>query len=147
MAILKLTKPVSGEFECEYVPPDSEGKPSDQRYRFVRPCERYEELEKACKSISGRVNQYYVYGELIDCKQHLANYKSCMRFRRERNLELLEPIIAWEQNLIETRMNTVEQNKAWTARDSPPENFDKPLPEFITKRHKSSLFHEFKSNR
>lgn len=136
MVILKLTKSVPDEFECE--PVDSK----DGQYRYIRPCERYEELYKSCRSIRSRVHQYYVYGELLDCKPHKENHTACREFRKTKDLKLLDRIIEWEKKLIHTRLMTVEQNKTWQMRESPPDDFESPLPDHIAKRQKSSLFNK-----
>lgn len=138
MVILKLTKPVSSEFECEV--DDPECKVKKENVHLVRPCERYEELYKSCKSIRGRLHQYYVYGELFDCSIHKSNYTSCMKYRETKKLDLLYPVIEWEQNLISTRLKAAEQNKVWEFRQSPPEDFNGPLPDFIEKRQSKSFF-------
>lgn len=140
MVILKLTKPVPDEFECEVVNIDSLNKSEKRYYSLVRPCERYWELFESCKSFKNRLHQYYVFGELFDCEPHRINYDVCLKFRKTKDLKLLHSIIEWEQNLINTRLKTVEQNKVWDMREKPPDDFNGPLPEFIVKRQSSSLF-------
>lgn len=135
MVILKLSPRVSDEYECE-VTDNLENK---NKYAHVRPCERYDELYRTCRSIRARFGQYYVYGELLDCSVHLRNYKSCLEYRRTKNPDALEPVVKWEKDLIEARMNTVNQNKVWEMRDSPPE-FEAPLPDYIAQRQTGSLF-------
>ena len=137
MGILRLTPTVPEEFECEVL------DTSLKEYvgiNLVRPCERYLELFKTCKSIRGRLHQYYVYGELFDCQPHKSNYDACMNYRKSGELSILDPIIEWETNMINTRLKTVEQNKVWKMRDSPPEDFNAPLPNFISRRKASELF-------
>lgn len=136
MVILKPSPQVSDEFECEIVDIQQEDK---SKYSLVRPCERYEELYKSCRSFRSRFGQYYVHGEFFDCSDHLQNYKSCLEYRRTKNFEVLASIIKWEKNLIETRVNTVLQNKVWELRETPPD-FETPLPEFIANRQRGSLF-------
>lgn len=108
---------------------------------LVRPCERYKELHKSCSSIRNRVNQYYVYGETLDCSDHLKNYEACMKFRKTKDADHLDRIIDWEKNYINLRVQTVRQNKVWEPRDTPPSDFSDPLPRFIVERNKDSLFH------
>lgn len=136
MVILKLTKSLSDEFECELV---EKGKKADSN--LVRPCERYKEMYNSCKSIKSKIYQYYVYGESLDCSQHLDNYDSCKKFRKTGDTNLLDSIIEWEKNLIMTRLKTVEQNKTWDLRTSPPQDFEAPLPEHLAARQKKSLFY------
>uniref|UniRef100_A0A6G1SEM9 Synaptic plasticity regulator PANTS n=1 Tax=Aceria tosichella TaxID=561515 RepID=A0A6G1SEM9_9ACAR len=134
MVILRLGAPVSPEFESEV----RDGSNKDAL--LVRPCERYRELFSSCKSIRGRIHQYYVYGELLDCSPNQDNYNACLNYRKTKDLKFLSKIIEWEKNLIMTRTNAERQNKTWQFRDSPPEDFNGPLPEFLAKRQANSLF-------
>lgn len=135
MGILRLTKPVSSEFECEVV-----GDNVKNDVHLVRPCERYKELLKSCKSVKGRLHQYYVYGELFDCNDLKQNYQSCLDYRKTKNIDELDPIIKWETCLINARTKATLANPTWEFRDTPPEDFDGPLPEFIRKRQRFSSF-------
>lgn len=145
MPPLRLTNAISEEFECEpvIVPPGLK----KEDYSLIRPCNRYSELYKSCKSISGRINQYYVYGEKLDCEAHNRNYNNCLSYRKTKDISHLNSIIEWEKNLINTRLKCVEQNNCWEYRNEPPEAFDKPLPEFIAKRQTDSLFSAASNNK
>lgn len=134
MVILKLGNPVSPEFETEV----KDGNNRDAL--LVRPCERYKELLKSCRSIKGRIHQYYVYGELFDCTPIDDNYKACLDYRRTKDSNVLVKIIEWEKDLITTRINAERQNATWQFRDTPPDDFNAPLPEFLAKRQAESLF-------
>lgn len=136
MVILKMSKPVSGEFECEVL-----GHPEmKDKLGLVRPCERYKELYNSCSSIKSRLYQLYIYGETIDCNQHYENYQTCLNYRKTKDLRILDKIIEWERNLIQIRLNTVAQNKAWELRTDPPHDFEAPLPEFIEKNKAKYTF-------
>lgn len=124
------------EFECEVIDPNT-GK---TKVNLVRPCERYKELYQLCKSIKNRLYQYYIYGETLDCSPHRNNHEACLSYRNTGNLDLLDPIIAWENQYITSRKMTVSQNKTWQLRQSPPDDFDKPLPAHIEKNHQKSIF-------
>lgn len=134
MVILRMTKRVPDAFECEQL----DGKLKDGH--LVRPCERYNELYRGCKTIRSRIQQYYVYGETLDCSPHKNNYKACLQYRHTRDASHLDTIIEWEKNLINTRLKTVEQNTTWKRRETPPADFDRPLPEFLKKRSQRSIF-------
>lgn len=136
MAIMKMSSTISDEFETE----NTNEELKKDGILFVRPCERYNELLRSCRSIRGRLHQYYVYGELFDCSEHKNNYNNCMKFRSTQNPDVLDPIIEWETNLIQTRLNAAKNNKAWAFRKSPPSDFEKPLPEFLQKRQQKTLF-------
>lgn len=137
MVIIRVAKPVPDAYECE--------DPALKEFgsQWVRPCERYQELERDCLRFRSRIQQYYVFGEFLDCAQHGNNYKSCIDYRQTRNPEMLKPVIKWESDLISTRLNTVEQNKTWDLRESPPEEFARPLPDFLAERARKSSFAKF----
>jgi hypothetical protein len=134
MVILRLTNPVSPEFETEV----KDGNNKD--LLLVRPCERYKELYKSCKSIRGRLHQYYVYGELFDCNPNYDNYKACLVYRKTGDTDVLKTVVEWEKKLMTARLEAERQNKTWQFRERPPEDFNGPLPEFLQKRQAESLF-------
>lgn len=140
MGVIKLTPPISPQFECELTLKDIQ---SIKGGHLVRPCERYREMYKDCSSIRSRIQQYYVFGDLTDCSQHTNNYDNCNKYRKTKNPDLLQPIIAWEENFIYKRLGAAQANPVWETRESPPSDFDGPLPEFIEKLHKKSLFKKF----
>lgn len=136
MVILKITNPISPEFECEN--PSLKKKDA----HLVRPCERYKEMYSSCRSVRHRFHQYYVYGELLDCNIYSGLYNSCIDFRNTNESKHLDSIIEWERNFFNTRLNTVKQNTTWKPRTEPPKEFDKPLPRHLEKLHKDSLFRD-----
>lgn len=138
MGILRLTKPVDPNFECEALDPELKKVKAD--IILVRPCERYQELYKSCKSIRGRLHQYYVYGELFDCTQHYERFLACKKFRETKDIAFLDPVIQWEKTLISERLQRAESNPVWQYRTSPPADFEGPLPEFIRKKQDRSIF-------
>lgn len=138
--IMHPARPFPREFEYEVI---LKGKPDS---RLVRPCERYKEMNQLCTSVRSKIQQYYIYGETLDCSQHASNYQSCLDYRKSQNEDSLKPIIAWEKSLIETRKKTQEQNKVWEKREEPPSNFSAPLPAFIQKNHKESMFRFFEES-
>lgn len=141
MVILTMSPRVDDAFECEHIVPASNKKDIN----MVRPCERYKELYDMCRSIKARLHQYYVYGDKTDCKPHFDNFCHCLNYRESKNPDDLDSIIEWEQNYYSSRRKTVTQNVVWNIRDTPPDDFNRPLPEFIIKRHAESLFKKNKS--
>lgn len=138
MGIIKLTNPVPPDFEGEV-----EAKQlSLEGAKFVRPCERYKEFLKSCRSIRGRMHQYYVYGELFDCSMHEDNYNACLDYRKSQDFTKLKKVIEWEKHMMETRIMAERQNVTWEFRTEPPADFESPLPEFLAKRQANSTFKE-----
>lgn len=131
MGVFNLSPSVSDEFECEVVKPDDRLRAN---IHLVRPCERYKELYGTCSSWIGRIQQYYVYGEKLDCDQHHRNYTNCIKYRQTKDVNLLVPIIEWEQNLIRLRLKSAELNTVWQMRDKSPDDFNRPLPEHLIRK-------------
>lgn len=143
MVLLKCTPQKDDFLETEISP---EYSSAERPYIWlVRPCERYKEMYDDCKSISARFQQYYIYGYNLDCSNHINHYDLCKKFRKQKDPSILDPIINNELLEIKRRTQTVHDNKAWELRDSPPADFNAPLPEFIAKR--SSKFPFFESER
>lgn len=136
MGVLKLTNPVNPEFESEV----TGSQVSVDDFFLVRPCERYQELLKSCKSLRGRLHQYYVYGELFDCGENKKNFEDCLFYRKTKDPSALKGIIEWEKAMIDKRMKATLCNPVWEPREKPPEDFQAPLPEFIQKRQSWYMF-------
>lgn len=141
MGIIRFTPSVGADFECEVSVEDLKHTTDGH---LVRPCERYKELYKDCSSIAARIHQYYVFGDFTDCSQHKDNYNSCLKYRKTKNLQLLDPIIKWERDLIQKRLDVARSNPCWEMRDEPPTDFNGPLPEFTEMLHKNSRFRKLK---
>lgn len=137
MGLISFTPSVGSEFEGELTTQELQDTLSGY---LVRPCERYRELYSDCSSLRARVHQYYVFGDLTDCSQHSNNYDSCLNYRKTKDPQLLQPIIDWEKNLIQKRLDVAAANPCWDAREIPPSNFNGPLPSFVEERHKKSYF-------
>lgn len=131
MGVFNLSNSESEEFECEVFKPEERLRAN---IHLVRPCERYKELYDTCSSTMGRIQQYYVYGEKLDCDQHFRNYKNCINYRKTKDINLLDPIIEWEENMIKLRLKSVELNTVWQLRGEPPDNFNKPLAKQSTRK-------------
>lgn len=134
MVVLRLTRPVPPGYECEIENEDI----ALEGARFVRPCERYNEFYNSCKSLGGRLHQYYVYGELLDCSAHKENHRACLDYRKTRDFDKLKRVIDWEKNFMETRIMAERSNRTWQFRAKPPADFDSPLPDFLARRQASS---------
>lgn len=129
---MKLPNPVNPEFECEVL----DDVKVDDVY-LVRPCQRYQEIYKSCKSFKGRIHQYYVYGEFFDCNDHKNNYNNCLNYRKTKDENYLEGIISWEKRMIEVRTAAALSNPIWEFRTQPPADFKAPLPSFLDNSKKN----------
>ncbi|XP_042862443.1 UPF0545 protein C22orf39 homolog [Penaeus japonicus] len=106
---------------------------------LVRPCERYKEEYGDCTSIKAKFHQYFIYGESRDCSQWKKDYESCINYRKTKDMESLESIIESEKNRRNERLLGHYRNTVWEKRDSPPEDWNKELPEWFEKEREMSF--------
>jgi len=95
---------------------------------LVRPCEAYNDEYKECTSIKGRFHQYFIEGDNADCSQWKKDFDSCMKFRATKDLVALEEVIRSENVRRVRRLAPFYANDVWKHRDSPPVDWNKPLP-------------------
>ncbi|XP_005110417.1 UPF0545 protein C22orf39 homolog [Aplysia californica] len=94
---------------------------------LMRPCEVYKEEHRDCKSFLSRLYQYYIDGSWSDCSQWLTDYNNCMRFRKSKDMEALESLIASERQRRKERIQNAKANDVWEYRTSPPPEWSAPL--------------------
>lgn len=104
----------------------------------IRPCHIYKDEYKECRSIKGRFQQYFVYGEILDCSSYAADVNDCINFEDKGDYHSAKRIINNEDRRRKDRMQGHLDNDVWNKRSKPPDDFNKPLPEFITKRYENS---------
>ncbi len=131
----------------------------------IRPCFLYKEEYSDCKSIKGRFHQYFIHGESIDCLQWKRDYDNCTRYEENNDLKAAQEVIQSESDRRKDRFKGTVQKEAfcftvnslcpmnhktnqfvahfnndiWTKRKSPPEDWDKALPEWLQKRNQNTL--------
>ncbi|CAG2162818.1 unnamed protein product [Oppiella nova] len=106
---------------------------------LVRPCERYGQQYKDCKSMRARVHQYFIFGHSIDCSQWSQDYENCLKFRNSKKAEDLDKVIESEMRRKEERLETMKANDVWEYRSEPPTDWRKPLPDWFVQRNQFSL--------
>ncbi|XP_066978259.1 synaptic plasticity regulator PANTS [Macrobrachium rosenbergii] len=94
---------------------------------LVRPCERYKEEYSDCTSIKAKFHQYFINGETADCSQWKTDYNRCLDFRNKRDLKALEDVITSERLRRIKRLEGHHQNNVWEPRESPPDDWSKPI--------------------
>ncbi|XP_050409905.1 UPF0545 protein C22orf39 homolog [Patella vulgata] len=97
---------------------------------LVRPCEMYSEEYLECKSWKGRFHQKYIFGETLDCRKWKENYDNCMKFRNYKDTEAMKKVIEDERLRREKRLAAARDNNTWEYRREPPEDWNRPLPEW-----------------
>lgn len=98
----------------------------------------YKEEYNDCTSIKARFHQYFIHGESIDCSQWKRDYDNCSRFESMKDLKSAEELIASETARRQERLKNHYLNNVWKKRTSPPGDWNKPLPEYMTKDYESS---------
>lgn len=101
----------------------------------LRPCDRYKDEYKECKSFRGRFQQYFVYGESQSCDQWSIDYNNCMKWSWFENKDAALEVIKSEMKRRDERMQAHLDNTTWTKRDKPPDDWNKPLPDWMAQRN------------
>uniref|UniRef100_A0A1B6CYQ7 Synaptic plasticity regulator PANTS n=1 Tax=Clastoptera arizonana TaxID=38151 RepID=A0A1B6CYQ7_9HEMI len=109
-----------------------------QKSWMIRPCVLYYEEYKDCKSIRGRFQQYFVEGKYEDCNPWKQDHLNCEKFKTNKDEKAYNEIISNEESRRRKRMQCHLNNKVWENRDSPPENWNAPLPEWMLRRYENT---------
>lgn len=123
------------EFQCEASVQDQVNYP---KAWMVRPCEWYWDEFKECSRIRSRIHQYFIYGRTQDCSQWNRDYNNCISFRKKKDVDSLNSLIASEEKRVKKRMSNSIRNDVWSYRSSPPTNWSDPLPEWMEERMKGT---------
>jgi len=105
---------------------------------MLRECEVYKDEYKNCTAIRGRFHQFYVHGKALDCSTWEENFQDCKLWTREADLQAAERIISREKERIKQRLVGHYSNNVWEKRDSPPEDWNKPLPDWLQEKQAKS---------
>ncbi|XP_045603386.1 synaptic plasticity regulator PANTS isoform X2 [Procambarus clarkii] len=106
---------------------------------LVRPCEHYKEEYNDCTSIKAKFHQYFIHGETQDCSQWKADYNQCIQYRKHKDLESLTSLIESEKGRRQERLRGHYANNVWEKRNSPPDDWSMPLPEYLQKAEETSF--------
>lgn len=93
---------------------------------------------RECKSIKGRFNQYFIFGEYLDCTQWANDYNNCQKYSWFNDEEAAKAVIQSELVRRTERLKAHYDNDTWTKRESPPPDWAKPLPGFMAKRNQNT---------
>lgn len=98
----------------------------------------YKDEYKDCKSIRGRFHQYFIYGEYLSCDQWRDDYKNCQKWSWLKNKDAAKAIIQSDLKRKAERIKAHLDNTIWTKRKEPPEDWAKPLPDWMEKRNENT---------
>lgn len=82
--------------------------------------------------------QYFVNGDTLDCGSWEHDFESCVKFEEEKDEEAAKSIIESEAQRRKDRMKAHYGNNVWEKRKSPPEDWNRPLPEHISQKYENS---------
>ncbi|XP_013194924.2 UPF0545 protein C22orf39 homolog [Amyelois transitella] len=105
---------------------------------MIRECDLYKDEYKECTSFRGRFQQYFVFGETLDCNQWKKDYNNCCKWEDGKDLKAAEALINSERARRLERLKAHYRNNVWKKRDGPPPDWDKPLPEWLVKRDENT---------
>lgn len=94
---------------------------------------------KDCRSIKARFQQYFVHGDSLDCSSWEHDFEDCVRFEENGDQKAAKNIIVNEEKRRKERIKAHYENTVWKKRTSPPEDWNKPLPEKLQKEYENSF--------
>ncbi len=53
------------------------------KYWMLRRCEAYSDELRACRSVGGRLHQYYVHGGAVDCAHWKESLEDCKKWKAD----------------------------------------------------------------
>lgn len=104
----------------------------------MRPCKAYRGEYKECKRWKGRFNQYFIFGEMLDCQGWADTYNNCQKYSWRGNKDAAIDVIKSEIERYENRMRPHLENDVWAKREKPPDDWSQPLPQFMVERNQGS---------
>ncbi|XP_037816307.1 UPF0545 protein C22orf39 homolog [Lucilia sericata] len=106
----------------------------------IRPCAVYKDEYDDCTSFKARFHQYFINGQNTDCTQWQTDYNNCVKYRDSNgnDVDAGVAVIKSEEERRLKRFHGHYANTVWEKRKSPPEDWSKPLPEWMEKKNENS---------
>ncbi|XP_020282872.1 UPF0545 protein C22orf39 homolog [Pseudomyrmex gracilis] len=108
---------------------------------MIRPCLVYKDEYDDCTSLRARFNQYFIFGETLDCNQWNTDYRNCYQWQKYKSDEAYDQLIESEKKRRLQRLRAHYANNVWEKREKPPDNWNSPLPEWMQKDFENSYLH------
>lgn len=77
-------------------------------------------------------------GDTLDCASWEHDFENCVKFEEEKDEDAAKKVIESEKERRKERMKGHYGNDVWKKRSQPPEDWNKPLPEHISKNYEDS---------
>lgn len=108
---------------------------------MIRPCWLYKAEYDECTCFRGRFHQYFIHGHKLDCSAWKKDYNNCNIWESEQSQQAYDALINSENERRRERLRGHYGNKVWKKRETPPENWNAPLPDWLQERiEKSKLY-------
>lgn len=105
---------------------------ANSQYKWlIKPCIFYKETFNDCNSFYGQFNARYTTGHKEDCSQWYADYRNCSAYEQTGSEEALNQLIESEKIRRLERLVTMKNNNIWEYRESPPTDWNAPLPQHL----------------
>lgn len=81
-----------------------------------------------------------MHGENTDCSQWLKDYKNCRKYEDSSGFDVAagEKVVNSEERRRELRFRGHYGNTVWKKRATPPEDWSKPLPDWMQKKNENT---------
>ncbi|CAG9865239.1 unnamed protein product [Phyllotreta striolata] len=117
---------------------ETENKTKIQDEWLIRRCFIYDEEYKDCTSFRARFHQYFIHGKTVDCSQWKRDSINCYKYMESQDESAANELVQSEKNRRRERLMSHYSNDVWKKRKSPPENWNEPLPDYISKDYENS---------
>ncbi|KAG5871997.1 hypothetical protein JTB14_030839 [Gonioctena quinquepunctata] len=112
---------------------ETESQPKDEW--MIRRCSVYDEEYSDCTSFKARFNQYFIFGKTLDCSQWKKDSINCYKWTEKQDVKAASELIQAEKTRRKERLLPHYANDVWEKRKAPPEDWNKPLPEYLQKEY------------
>jgi Protein of unknown function (DUF3128) len=80
-----------------------------------------------------------VHGDSLDCSSWEHDFENCVKFEEKNDFKAGKKLIDSETSRRSERLNNHYGNNVWKKRNSPPDDWSRPLPDHITKNYENSF--------
>ena len=116
---------------------------------MLRECSVYKDEYKGCSSMRGKLNSYYINGQVSGCDDWKNNYEDCQMWTKNADESAAKRVIAREEKRIFDRLKGHYLNDVWESRTSeerPPADWNKPLPPHLADAAEDSYLKQYKDS-
>ncbi|KAK9882642.1 hypothetical protein WA026_022511 [Henosepilachna vigintioctopunctata] len=105
---------------------------------LIRESSIYKKEYEECTSIKGRLHQYFIFGDFVDCSQWKRDFNNACKWEESKDKKAVIELINSEKARRTKRLTAHFDNDVWEKRISPPEDFNAPLPDYISSKYENT---------